>query len=105
MENAILYEQMSASTVRMQALSRRLVDVQENERREIARELHDEAGQALVSLRFGLRLTERELEQGKNVRERVAELVQKTDSVIESLHRVAADLRPVSLDHVGLDAA
>jgi signal transduction histidine kinase len=104
-ENAILYEQMRASTVRMQTLSRRLVDVQETERREIARELHDEAGQALVSLRFGLRLMERELEQGENVRERVAELVERTDAVIENLHRLAADLRPVSLDHVGIDAA
>jgi signal transduction histidine kinase len=104
-ENAILYEQMSASTARMQTLSRRLVDVQETERREIARELHDEAGQALVSLRLGLRLMERELEQGENVRERVAELVERTDAVIENLHRLAADLRPVSLDHVGLDAA
>lgn len=104
-ENAILYEQMTASTLRMQTLSRRLVDVQETERREIARELHDEAGQTLVSLRFGLRLMERELEQGENVRERVAELVERTDAVIENLHRLAADLRPVSLDHVGLDAA
>lgn len=104
-ENAILYEQMRASTLRMQNLSRRLVDVQETERREIARELHDEAGQALVSLRFGLRLMEREVEEGANVRERVAELVKKTDLVIESLHRLAADLRPISLDHVGLDAA
>ena len=104
-ENAILYEQMRASTVRMQNLSRRLVDVQETERREIARELHDEAGQALVSLRFGLRLMERELEEGANVRGRVAELVKRTDMVIENLHRLAADLRPVSLDHVGLDAA
>lgn len=104
-ENAILYEQMSASTERMQTLSRRLVDVQEAERREIARELHDEAGQALVSLRFGLRLMEREIETGESVRGRVAELVERTDAVIENLRRLAADLRPVSLDHVGLDAA
>src|SRR5215213_2687247 len=46
-ENAILFEQMQAATERMQMLSRRLVEVQENERRTVARELHDEAGQAL----------------------------------------------------------
>ncbi len=51
-ENAILFEQMQASTVRMQSLSRRLVEAQESERRNIARELHDEAGQALASLRY-----------------------------------------------------
>jgi len=104
-ENAVLFEQMQASAVRMQALSRRLVEAQENERRRIARELHDEAGQALVSLRYGLRLLEREMNEGGSGNGRVAELVQRTDAVIDGLHRLAADLRPPSLDLVGLVAA
>jgi PAS domain S-box-containing protein len=104
-ENAVLFEQMQASTARMRALSRRLVEAQENERRHIALELHDEAGQALVSLRLGLRLLEREIAEGGSVAGRVAELVRTTDDVIEGLHRLAADLRPASLDHLGLDAA
>jgi signal transduction histidine kinase len=104
-ENAVLFEQMQASTVRMQALSRRLVEVQESERRHIARELHDEAGQALVSLRFGLRLLEREIESGGSVSGQVSELMERTDAVIDALHRLAADLRPASLDHLGLEAA
>ena len=104
-ENAILFEQMQASTVRMRALSRRLVEVQEDERRAIARELHDEAGQALASLRFGLRLLEREIDEGGSVTGRVAELMQRTDAVIDGLHRLAADLRPPSLDPLGLEAA
>ena len=104
-ENAVLFEQMQASTVRMQSLSRRLVEVQESERRNIARELHDEAGQALASLRFGLRLLEREIDEGGSVTGRVAELMQRTDAVIDGLHRLAADLRPASLDHLGLEAA
>ena len=104
-ENAVLFEQMQASTARMQSLSRRLVEAQETERRHIAQELHDEAGQALVSLRYGLRLLEREIGEGGSVTERVAELVQRTDAVIDGLHRLAADLRPPSLDHLGLEAA
>ena len=104
-ENAVLFEQMQASTVRMRTLSRRLVEAQESERRNIARELHDEAGQALASLRFGLRLLEREIDEGGSVTERVAELMQRTDAVIDGLHRLAADLRPASLDHLGLEAA
>lgn len=104
-ENAVLFEQMQASTLRMQLLSRRLVEAQESERRSIARELHDEAGQALASLRFGLRLLEREIDQGGSVTGRVAELMERTDAVIDGLHRLAADLRPASLDHLGLDAA
>ncbi|HEX3128687.1 MAG TPA: GAF domain-containing sensor histidine kinase [Thermoanaerobaculia bacterium] len=103
-ENAILFEQMQAATERMQTLSRRLVEVQENERRTVARELHDEAAQALVSLRYGLQLLERET-GGEGVAARVTELKQTTDAVIDSLHRLVAALRPASLDLVGLDAA
>lgn len=87
------------------SLARRLVEVQENERRSIARELHDEAGQALASLRYGLRLLEREIAEGGSATERVAELMQRVDAVIDSLHRLVADLRPASLDHLGLEAA
>lgn len=104
-ENAVLFEQMQASTVRMQSLSRRLVEAQESERRKIARELHDEAGQALASLRYGLRLLEREIDEGGSVTGQVADLMQRTDAVIDGLHRLAADLRPASLDHVGLRGA
>ncbi len=103
-ENAILFEQMQAATERMQTLSRRLIEIQETERRTVARELHDEAGQALVSLRYGLQLLERET-GGDGVAARVAELKQTTDTVIDSLHRLAGALRPASLDLVGLDAA
>jgi DNA-binding CsgD family transcriptional regulator/GAF domain-containing protein len=70
-ENAVLFEQMQASMARVQSLSCRLVDAQESERRNIARELHDEAGQALAALRFGLRLLEREIEEGGSVTGRV----------------------------------
>ena len=77
-ENAVLFAQMQASTKRMQALSRRLVEAQESERRSIARELHDEAGQSLTSLRIGLRLLEREIAQGVETTGRVAELVRTT---------------------------
>jgi signal transduction histidine kinase len=104
-ENAVLFEQMQASTARMQSLSRRLVDAQESERRHIARELHDEAGQALASLRIGLRLLEREIDEGGTAQAQVTELVHRTDAVIDGLHRLAADLRPASLDHLGLEAA
>ena len=72
----------------------------------IARELHDEAGQALVSLRYGLRLLEQEIDAAVDASARgVAELMQRTDAVIDGLHRLAADLRPASLDHLGLEAA
>lgn len=104
-ENSILFEQMESSNKRMRSLSRRLVQVQENERRHIARELHDDAGQALVSLRYGLRLLEKEIGAEGPAARHVAELRLRTDAVMDSLHRLAVDLRPASLDHLGLDAA
>lgn len=104
-ENAVLFEQAQASAAQLKALSRRLVEAQEDERRRIARELHDEAGQALVSLRFGLQLLKREIGEGLRVYDRILELMQTVDEVIDGLDRLASDLRPPSLDHLGLEAA
>ena len=59
-QNAQLFQQVRTGHNQLQSLSRRLVEVQETERRHIARELHDEAGQALTSLMVGLRLLEGE---------------------------------------------
>lgn len=103
-QNARLFEQVRVGRKRLKSLSHRLVEVQETERRYVARELHDEASQALTSLMVGLHLLEREVERPE-VSARVGELKQMTNNVLENLHRLAMDLRPASLDHVGLIAA
>jgi signal transduction histidine kinase len=104
-QNAWLFEQVRAGHERLQSLSRRLVEVQESERRYIARELHDEASQSLTALKFGLRLLEQEVYHPENILPRVAELKQLTDGVLEELHRLAMGLRPASLDYLGLVVA
>lgn len=86
-------------------LLERVLAAQEEERRRIARELHDEASQSLTSLMVGLRLLEREADRPETILAQVAELKHMTDGVLENLHRLAMDLRPVSLDHLGLVAA
>jgi signal transduction histidine kinase len=86
-------------------LSRRLVEIQESERQYISRELHDETGQALTSLMLRLGLLERDMHRGMHVADRVAELKRTVEEVLEDLHGLAIDLRPSSLDHVGLVAA
>ena len=103
--NAKLYKQLRLQHGKLQTLSRRLVEIQESERRYVARELHDEAGQALTSLLVGLRLLERRADDSKAVLERAAQLKGLADGVLETLHRLAEDLRPVSLRHLGLAAA
>src|SRR5690606_5492718 len=59
-QNAWLFEQVRQGSERLQILSRRLVEIQESERLYIARELHDEAGQALTSLMVMLRCVEQD---------------------------------------------
>jgi PAS domain S-box-containing protein len=104
-QNAWLFEEVLAGRERLQYLSRRLVEVQESERRYIARELHDEAGQLLSSLKLGLRFVEQDPGCSAEMTEKLGALKEITDGVLDSLHRLAMDLRPASLDHVGLVAA
>jgi signal transduction histidine kinase len=101
-ENARLFEQVQAGRKQLQALSRRLVDVQEAERGHISRELHDETGQALSSILLGLSLLEREANDPEAVLARAMDLENIVDDVLENLHRLAMNLRPASLDHLGL---
>lgn len=81
---------------------RRVVDAQEHERRRIARELHDETGQALTSVLLGLRLIE---EVSPDVRAAVSELRETITAAIQELRALAVELRPKALDDFGLGAA
>ncbi len=101
-QNAWLFEQIRVGRERLQSLSHRLVDIQEAERRYIARELHDEVGQALTSLMVGMRLIERDAAKPERVLGGISQLKQMVDEVLENLHRLAVHLRPASLDHLGL---
>jgi PAS domain S-box-containing protein len=100
-----LLQAEQASRHRAETLSRQLVEVQEAERRYIARELHDEAGQALTSMLFGLRMLEIEGQGRQGVLKGISELKKTADQVLNSLHRLAIDLRPASLEHLGLAPA
>ena len=102
-QNARLFEQVRTGRKRLQFLSRRLVEVQETERRHIARELHDEAGQSLSSLIVQLGLLERKAGDQAAILTGIGELKEMTNHISENLHRLAINLRPASLDHVGLE--
>ena len=104
-QNAWLFEQVRAGRERLASLSHRLVQAQDNERGYIARELHDEAGQSLTTLLVGLRLLKEDVNEPEAILAGVDELSHIADSVLENLHRLAVDLRPASLDHLGLVVA
>ncbi|CAG0940245.1 Oxygen sensor histidine kinase NreB [Anaerolineae bacterium] len=105
LENARLYERERVTAERMRALSHHLVEAQETERARIARELHDEIGQALTAQIVDLHFLERNANDPQMVAARVADLKETTNRVMEDLHRLTVNLRPVALDHLGLIAA
>jgi signal transduction histidine kinase len=83
---------------------RRVVAGQELERRRLARELHDETGQALTSILLGLRSLE-EFVDGDDERAAVAEIRRLAVETLQDVRRLAVELRPKALDDFGLEAA
>jgi len=83
---------------------RRVVAAQELERRRLARELHDETGQALTSILLGLKPLEDALEKPEN-RSSAAELRKLVVATLQDVRRLAVELRPKVLDDFGLVAA
>lgn len=99
--NARLVRENTQSVEYLRALSKRLWTVQEEERERIARELHDEAGQAMTALKLNLDLARRESDLTR-VRARIAEAADLAGTVLEELRRISSDLRPGGLHELGL---
>jgi signal transduction histidine kinase len=101
LENVQLLDTVRTGRERLQALSRRLVEVQESERRHLARELHDEIGQTLTGLKLVLQMGERQVgEAHRKARlERAQALIDELATRVEDL---SLDLRPSILDDLGL---
>jgi signal transduction histidine kinase len=94
-------EQLRREMVKREALRRKLVHAQEEERRRIARELHDQMGQNLTALNVGLKsLLDRQSRSGFD--SRVQGLQELATQTARDLHRVAVELRPAALDDLGL---
>jgi signal transduction histidine kinase len=83
---------------------RRVVDAQEQERRRLARELHDETGQALTSILLGLKTLE-ETMATEEARAATAELRERVVATLQDVRGLAVELRPSALDDFGLAAA
>ena len=104
--NAQLLKQLEAGNSRLAHLTQEVVAAQENERMRISRELHDEAGQALIALKMSLQFIEKEMPlELELLHRRVAEAISVTDSTMEGIRILARGLRPPALDAVGLNDA
>ena len=91
------------SAERMKDLSRRLIEVQEAERRNIALELHDQIGQILTGLKLALEMSTR-LPEGE-ARASLAGAQALVNDLMARTRKLSLDLRPATLDHLGLLAA
>lgn len=86
---------------RIQEMSSQVLTAHEAERKRIARELHDDTAQALTSILVRLRLLERSAHDAE-VLNNVEELRELTSGALDSVRRMAMDLRPAALDDLGL---
>ncbi len=104
--NAQLYEAERAARRRLRNLAGYLEDAREKERTIIAREIHDEFGQALTALKMDLAWLAKRLPPDQDsLLVKVGSMSGLVDTSIQMVRRIATDLRPGVLDHLGLVAS
>jgi signal transduction histidine kinase len=105
-ERALTEQRLRASEENLRALAAHLQSVREEERTMIARDIHDELGQALTGLKLDLAQLLRNLGDDREaVDEHARSLSIAIDRIINSVRRIASGLRPEVLDEIGLAAA
>lgn len=104
-KNASMFDQINTSHNRLRVLARKVVSAQESERQRLSRELHDQAGQALIALKISLETIRMDLpHESEHLNHRLQDAIGLTDLTMEQLRVLAHDLRPPSLDTIGLRA-
>jgi len=98
-------EEIHRSREELRALAARLQSVREDERTHISREIHDELGQTLTGLKLDLAWLRQRLKDRADLTERLQSVVGRIDGTIDAVRRIATELRPSVLDHLGLVAA
>jgi len=97
--------QQRLADAELRRLNRRLVDIQEDNRKRISQELHDGISQLLVSSRYGLEAALGETTQRSKVFKPINASIRAMDSAIAEIRRISMFLRPTVLDDIGLAAA
>jgi signal transduction histidine kinase len=97
--------QIQASREQLRALASRLQKVREEERTGIAREIHDELGQALTGLKLDIAWMKNRLPRDHEVMGQCVSIIKRIDQTLTAVRRIATELRPSVLDQLGLAAA
>jgi PAS domain S-box-containing protein len=105
-ENARLLQTVRENQENLQRLTARLFDSQEEERKRIARELHDEAGQALTGINFTLETIEKGLSaKSGQIKELIADAKKQINRTYQEVRRMSYSLHPALLSDLGLEPA
>jgi signal transduction histidine kinase len=104
LERARLFEQVRVGRERLQHLSRQFVRAQEDERRRLARELHDEIGQALTAAQLNLQAL-LSLRDPTELPARLEDSLELIEGLLQQVRALSLDLRPSMLDDLGLAPA
>ena len=102
--HAQLFEQIQRGRERLSALSRRLVEVQENERHVVARELHDQVGQTTTALKLHLQMMRHSVSE-PTLTQAIDEGIELAERAMQRVRSLSRDLRPSVLDDFGLEPA
>ena len=99
-------QELRKSQRQLRDLSTHLESVREQERRSIAREIHDDIGQGMTALKMDLVWFQKRLREDQGaLSEKMTSMVRLVDTTIQSLKRISSELRPGVLDDLGLSAA
>jgi signal transduction histidine kinase len=103
-ENARLYDELAQREQLRGELLDKVIAAQEDERKRIARDLHDDTSQSLSALIYSLEAVEASC-PGSPVRDALATMRQRVTQILDGIHKLIFDLRPSMLDHLGLFVA
>jgi PAS domain S-box-containing protein len=107
-ERKLAEQKLRATTKQLRALSARLQSAREEEGTRIAREIHDELGAALTSLKWDLESFDKVISESGDqaqlhvLRERIEAMLRLTETTISTVRRISSELRPSVLDDLGL---
>jgi len=112
-QNAIAYQQRMAKVAELKESARQLQDLaaslesaREEERTQIARELHDQLSQSLTAMKFDLAwLTEQLSKKDEELAQKAKDITAQMNNLIKTVRRIATELRPGMLDDLGLIAS
>jgi two-component system, NarL family, sensor kinase len=105
LSQAQLESLVSQRTIALQNLSQRLLKVQDEERRKVARDLHDSTGQTLAALKMGIAVLEERLRQNQCTSDVLSEITALADQAIQEIRTTSYLLHPPLLDEAGFNSA